>query len=310
MLAEVTIAVAGPDQVGEAPAYDAAEDRLLWVDMFGGAVNELRHGNGRWERGTTWTLGRPVSSVIPRLDGGLLVASVTDFLALEEDGATQVFASLAVDGAYEAHLNDARCDPQGRVVAGWFAEAPGAGSGRRGAVVRLDGDGSIETVVSSVGFANGLDWSPDGGTFYLIDTAALCVDAFDYDGTAGRVANRRTVVTIERGEGAPDGMVVDSAGNLWVAVVFAGEVRCYSPSGALLDLIVTPCASPTSCAFAGRGGLDLFITSVGIELPATVGQAFGVNDERIAAAAEDQHGGALLSCRPGASGRPATPFAG
>ena len=42
------------------------------------------------------------------------------------------------------------------------------------------------TRAAGLTLANGLDWSPDGSTFYLVDTAALAVDAFDFDPTAAR----------------------------------------------------------------------------------------------------------------------------
>jgi sugar lactone lactonase YvrE len=176
--------------------------------------------------------------------------------------------------------------------------------------VRVDPDGGVEPLLDDVGLANGLGWSPDGGTCYFIDTAKLSVDAFDYDSSSGRIRNRRTLVDVERGTGAPDGMAVDHDGHLWVAVPFTGEVRHYSPEGQLLDRVVLPTRLPTSCCFAGPDGAELFVTSLSIDVPPELCAHLGISDEAATSAAADQLGGALFVCRPGATGPPATPFAG
>src|SRR5947208_737412 len=78
-----------------------------------------------------------------------------------------------------------------------------------GGLLRLDPDGAIEVLLADVGLPNGMDWSPDGQTFYFVDSTALTIDAFDFDGDTGRLSHRRTLSTIERGIGGPNGLAVD-----------------------------------------------------------------------------------------------------
>src|SRR5262249_34247263 len=155
-----------PDLLGEAPAYDAANERVLWVDIFGKRVRELVRTESGWEAGRTWEVGRLVSAVVPRAGGGMLLAAGTDFLFLSDGGDVGLFASLEGVDPSGFRFNDAKCDPQGRFLAGSMSHDVK----HRGELVRLDPDGSVETILTEVGLANGLDWSPDGDTFYYVDT--------------------------------------------------------------------------------------------------------------------------------------------
>jgi sugar lactone lactonase YvrE len=51
----------------------------------------------------------------------------------------------------------------------------------------------------------------------------------------------------------PDGITVDSLGNVWVALWGGGAVRAYSPNGELLDVISLPVTQVTACTFGGPG---------------------------------------------------------
>ena len=301
------ILVRHPDILGESPAYDASNQRLVWADMFGNLVHELIWtGGSTWQPGRTWNVGRPAAAVLPRAIGGLLVVSRTDVVALADNGETKVFASLSNEPRNGIRFNEAKCDHQGRLVAGWMAED----LSHSGAVVRVDLDGSVETILTDVGLANGFDWSPDGTTFYFIDSMSLGVDAFDYSAT-GTLGNRRTLVTIERGIGAPNGMTVDRKGGLWVVITYGGQMRHYTARGELVEIIELPTPVPTSCAFGGPDGDQLFITSKASKtLASSLRERLSITEDRIEAAERDEVGGALFVCRPGVSGPAATSFAG
>jgi sugar lactone lactonase YvrE len=68
-------------------------------------------------------------------------------------------------------------------------------------------------------------------------------------------------VLVRPDDGAPDGLVVDDEGALWVALNGAGEVRRYAPDGSTLAVLPLPVAQPTSVAIGGRSGRRLFVTT-------------------------------------------------
>ena len=116
-------------------------------------------------------------------------------------------------------MNDAKCDPVGRLFAGTTAYdfAEGAGT-----LYRIDADRSWQAVVGGVTISNGLGWSPDGARLYYIDSPTQAVDVLDYDVARGELTGRRRLVDIPPEHGTPDGLTVDGEGNLWVACFDGG----------------------------------------------------------------------------------------
>jgi sugar lactone lactonase YvrE len=307
-IVDIGVVIRNPDLLGEAPVYDAAGQRVLWTDTIKGVVHERRLADdgATWEGGRSWEIGPRTTTGLPRAIGGLVVTSMKEVILLTDGGDRERLTSLDVDDAAGVRFSDAKCDPQGRLVAGWIDDD---GVGRAGGLVRVDAAGTVEPLLDDVAFANGLDWSSDGETFYFADTTARTVDAFDYD-ASGALSNRRNLVTLEPGKGVPDGLAVDVDDNVWLAVPYAGEVQCYSPLGELLESVRVPSPLPTSCAFAGPNGDMLVITSVSFEIPRAHAEQLGISPDRIAAANDNPLGGALFVCRPGANGPPAHPFLG
>jgi sugar lactone lactonase YvrE len=300
------VAIAARNRIGEGPTWDALGQRLIWADLETGQVYAAQeNGAGTWRQIRSWQAGSQVSAVLPRVRGGLVVAGGLDIRTLDEQGdaAPVVLARLDGDPARE-RINDAKCDPRGRLWAGTLTSdfTPGAS-----ALYRIDPDGAVTRMLERVTLGNGLDWSPDGTVFYFIDSLTLGVDAFDFDVERGTIANRRTVVTIERGAGAPNGLAVDREGGLWVALTGGGEVRRYLPDGTLRARVAIATPGATSCIFGGRDGRDLFITSLGRRM-AEIALTIGVPPDRL-----DNDGpeaGSVFVCRPGLVGTQPTPFAG
>jgi sugar lactone lactonase YvrE len=76
---------------------------------------------------------------------------------------------------------------------------------------------------------------------------------------------RRDVYLLIEG-GLPDGIAMDSADHLWIALWGAGEVRRYAPDRSLADRIRLPAPHTTSVAFAGDDLRRLIITTATTEL--------------------------------------------
>ncbi|MFD9127634.1 SMP-30/gluconolactonase/LRE family protein [Kitasatospora sp. NPDC059571] len=276
-----------PDRLhlAESPLWDDRAGVLRWVDILSGHV----HGwDPRTGERTFFAAGLPVGAVLLRAAGGLLLAVADGFAVLDGGRLTRI-ADLDPAGGL-LRMNDAVCDPQGRVFAGTMAYShePGGGS-----LYRLDADHSVHTVLPAVTISNGLDWSPDGATAYYADSPTRELRAYRYQD--GRLLDPEPFAAFT--DGVPDGVAVDAEGGVWVAVAFAGEIHRYLPDGTL-DLVVdVPATMTTSCAFGGPDLDTLYITTATENLsPADL-------------AAQPTAGG-IFACVPGVRGRAAGRFAG
>ena len=277
--------------VGEAPHWDDRSKTLLLVDLTGGAV--FRYDQSGAEV-ISFSVGQEVGAVVPRRDGGLVLA-VRDGVAVATVGGEDFEIVAPVEREIPGNrMNDAKCDPAGRLFAGTtaFDFSP-----HSAALYRVEPDRSFQPVVRGVTQSNGLAWSPSGSRMYFIDSATQGVDVFDYDIATGSISNRRRLVTIERAQGTPDGMTIDNKGNLWVACFGDAAVRCFSPAGIQLDEVFFPVTQVTSCTFGGPDLADLYVTSA----------AYRLRAEQLK---REPHAGATFVCHPGAVGMPAPSFAG
>ena len=109
--------------------------------------------------------------------------------------------------------------------------------------------------------SNGLGWSPDGTTMYLIDTIPGTIHAIRFDAPSGSIADGRTLVAVPAEHGGPDGMTVDADGDLWVAMFDGARVVRYQPDGTPRQVLPVPASQVTCCAFGGRDLRRLYVTT-------------------------------------------------
>lgn len=81
------------------------------------------------------------------------------------------------------------------------------------------------------------------------------------------ISNKRTVIAFTKEQGMPDGMTIDTDGNLWVAMWGGWSILCCNPyTGEIIDRINIPLSNVTSCTFGGRDMSTLYITTARAEL--------------------------------------------
>ena len=244
-------------QLGECTRWDDRRDELLRVDILAGRVyrDKVRVDGGLVPVRTHPVPGT-VGAVAPiHDDQGWLLAADRGFTYLEPNGELRPFAEVAPEGT---RMNDAACDPQGRFWAGTLAldQHPG-----RGGLYRLDRHGHVELMLDGLTISNGLGWSLDGATMYLADTGPGVIYAFRFDPEEGMLSDQRVLVDVPSDVGSPDGLTVDAAGDLWVAIYRGGRIQRYSPDGELRQELLVPAEQTTCCAFGGPGLSLLYVTT-------------------------------------------------
>jgi sugar lactone lactonase YvrE len=283
------VVVEADSVLGEGPVWDAADGTLLWIDILADRVHRSDLGSG----GTiTIQADRTVGAIAPRADGGLIAAVPGGFGSLRADGAVRMLATLESDRPAN-RMNDGKVAPDGSFWAGTMDRSaePGAGS-----LYRLAPDLSVSVVLSGLTVSNGLGWSPDGALCYFVDTADQGIDVLRAEEDSA-LWSRTPFVRIDRALGVPDGLTVDAAGNVWVAMCFGGRVLCYAPDASLIATVTVPAQLTTSVAF---GGADLDVLLI------TTGRT-GLTDEQLR---QEPHAGSVFAARPGVTGQVSPPFAG
>jgi sugar lactone lactonase YvrE len=277
--------------LGEGPCWDAPRRRVLWVDIAAGTVHHGRIAGGRVIRTGSRSVDRSVGAVACSRAGEWLVAGVRALVVIGTDGDRRPGPSVLPAGSAR-RLNDGACDPAGAFLVG---SLPLAGGSTSEVLVRVAPDGTVTVLDDDLTMSNGLAFSPDGGLLYSIDSGPGVVYVRPYDAATGKAGPRSELIRVS--PGTPDGLCVDATGHLWIAVWGAGEVRRYTPDGAIVGVVEVPAPHTTSVAFVGDDLDQLLITTASADLDA--GQRSRHPDS-----------GRLFLARVGVTGVPVAPWAG
>lgn len=272
-----------PTEIGEGPIYSPSDDTLqfhdfvrsksfvLPIDPATGPVDESRPAKC-FDTEVSLTMhafvkGKPQTAV-GLYHQGVALLDCTTFQA-------KVLKQIIPDSKKEQkRLNDGAVDCKGRLWGGeldivpvftkveeakrgiFVFSAPESGQGN---LWRYDPDGSLHLMDKGFLCANGLCWSPDNTVMYVNDTLCGKTYAYDFDAEAGTINNKRTLRD-HKPPDCVDGAVVDSAGNIWIALYAAGKAIRVDPTGNISKEVSIPTKGVT-CPTWSKDGRTLFFTS-------------------------------------------------
>ena len=258
--------VAGGFTFTEGPVWNSEEGYLVWTEIIGDAIYQYVPGQG-----TSLFLSPSgkADGMTFDLEGRLLVAgwSSRNVWRLEHDSSTTVLASH-VNGVKLNTPNDIICKSDGSI---YFTD-PSNGLRNVGmdcedvqkyieyeAVYRLNPDnGDLTLLLDDFANPNGLCFSPDESLLYVNDTPRRHIRVFEVQ-PDGTVAKGRLFCQLDGADpGAPDGMKVDTLGNVYCTG--PGGVWVIDPQGNPLGRILTPehCANFT---FGGDDARTVYFTA-------------------------------------------------
>ncbi|MBX8631470.1 MAG: SMP-30/gluconolactonase/LRE family protein [Thermoplasmata archaeon] len=271
--------------LAEGPLWDCRTNRLYWVDILKGSIHSIDpvDMSHRVHRSKDF-----VSCIVPKDGGGFIISAGTSLYAWDGDSGEVLISSISEPP--NNRFNDGKCDGSGRL---WIGTMDIAEKSPSGNLYRFDRDRKFVKVASGFTVSNGIDWSPDDATMYHVDSPSGCVYSYDFEPSTGVLSNRQIFVKIPPEKGFPDGITVDSEGNLYVAHWGGSGVSVWNSEGKNIGFIEIPALNVSSCSFGGPDLEDLYITTA---------KNYD-NRERA-----DTNGGGIFSIRTGAKGFRANSF--
>jgi gluconolactonase len=248
----------------EGPLWHPAGQYLLWSDMPGDHLRRWSAKDGvttfrkpcNMSNGLTWDRqGRLLacehaSSQVSRTEtDGRITPVATHYQGKQLNSPNDIVC--ARDGGI--YFSD---PPYGRMkVYGVPREQELSFQG----VFRAGSDAKSPTLlVDDFDRPNGLCFSLDERRLFVNDTARKHVRVFDV-GPGGRLTNGRVwAETVGEGAGAPDGMKIDSAGNLYCCG--PGGIHVFDPGAACLGVIHVP-EHTANFAWGDTDNRSLYITA-------------------------------------------------
>lgn len=285
-----TVFWGGRATLGEGPVWDQRTGTLYWVDIVSGSVMaqapeaaEPAKIDVEAQVGCLGLTDDPHVLVVGMRTGWHLLDVRT--------GRRTFLADPEVDRP-ACRFNDGSVDPAGRF---WTGSLEDSETGPGGRLYRLGHDGTYTVVDQGFYCSNGMDWSPDGRWMYFVDSRADVIYRYAFDVESGAAVDRRVFADTSSLPGIPDGLRVDSAGDVWCAFWDGAQLIRFTPDGAVAEVVPVPVLRPTSIAFGGDDLRTMYVTSASIDL----------TGEQLA---EWPLSGAVLQRSADTPGRPSTPF--
>ncbi len=188
--------------------------------------------------------------------GRLIVAQGGAARIVAIDVGTKQITVLAdkYDGKPLVRPNDLVVDRQGGV---YFTD-PDPKS-----VYYVAADGRVSRLIDDLPRPNGVILSPDEATLYVVPSGSADVLAYPLE-APGKVGGSRVLARLAQAESGParggDGLAVDSAGNLYLAVPALKAIQVVSSAGKTLGMIAVP-EGPSNADFGGKDMRTLYITA-------------------------------------------------
>jgi sugar lactone lactonase YvrE len=192
-------------------------------------------------------------------DGTLLISSALDRdLVAIRDGWRHLYASLGeyavgqmndllVDARGRAYVGSVGIDLRYQALKGDFAQLM-----RPAPLVLVDVDGSVQPVTEGLRCANGM--ALRDGELIVAESGTGLLHAFPVL-PDGRLGDKRVFAELD---GMPDGLCLDAAGFVWVAMLGAERFIRVADGGEVVGEVACPGRSAVDCVLGGANGRTLY----------------------------------------------------
>ncbi|WP_417579588.1 SMP-30/gluconolactonase/LRE family protein [Pelagibacterium sp.] len=238
--------------LGEGPLWHPERQQLFWFDIIGRTLLTRKGGDTG-----AWTFDDMVSAAGWIDRDTLLVSSETALIKLNlETRSREIVAKIDIGEGLRT--NDGRADPWGGF---WFSSMGKKAEKDAGAIYRYY-RGDVTKLFSSITIPNSICFTPDRRHGYFADTDRALVKRVDLDSETGAPVGEPEIYLDLSTDGLnPDGAIIDTEGNMWLAQWGASRVAVYDPSGTLLKSVAVGAPHASCPAFGGADLTTLYCTT-------------------------------------------------
>ncbi|EMA48482.1 SMP-30/gluconolactonase/LRE family protein [Halococcus salifodinae] len=263
---------------GENPLWHPDHGALYWCDIPNGVL--YRYDPAAADYSVVYETDDSIGGFTIQDDGSLLLFESSGRVERWRDGNVKSVIE-SIPREQDSRFNDVIAGPRGRVFAGTMPTDDCLGR-----LYRFDTNGSYHVVYEGLEIPNGIGFATDQETMYLTESEAQTIHQFDYDAVSGELTNHEVFLTTPDEPSVPDGMTIDTNGDIWSARWNGYALIRYAADGTELQRIEFPARKVASVTFGGGDYRDMYVTTAG-------------GEER-----EQEGGGAgaLFRLRPGVTG--------
>jgi len=247
----------------EGPLWSPRDGSVVFSDMPGDHMrvwregagvktfrqpSNMANGNAFDREGRLVTCEHATSRLVRREADGRLVTLASHWQGKELNSPNDVIVKR--DGAI--YFSD---PTYGR--AEYYGRKRDVQLGFRG-LYRVAPDGALALLEDDFGQPNGLCFSDDEKRLFVNDTDRQHIRAFDVQADGALKGGQVWAETKGEGAGAPDGMKLDSKGNVWCCG--PGGIHVFAPDATCLGVLRTPEYVANFC-FGGDDMKTLFVTA-------------------------------------------------
>lgn len=246
--------------LGEGLVWDAIGGVFWGVDIDSKIIWKASLNQAQIE--SIYKINQKVGWCFTESDTGLLVTGQKNGIYCLNPITLEVVKKINIPGLTgDLRLNDAIVDSSGAIWGGVMHDNNVIGPDNRGFLYRIGRGGGLKVVDEGYVIPNGPAISHDERLMLHTDSFKKIIYLFDLDVELGVVTNKRVWKKFDDRHGAPDGMVFDVSGNVWIAFWGGSSVRCFDIKGELLKEISFPAKFITNVCFGGSDLKTMLVTT-------------------------------------------------
>jgi len=279
----------GPHSLAENPVWNQATQCLLYANIHGATLYQYCPSTGQITAPLVGTLPFGISV---NQNGSLIVGSFNGVHYVKNVNGSLVAQPLLLEDTNNpfstSNPNPIWVNEQAVANGGiYFGDVTyfGGDNFGPGNLYYMGPDGVAKQVVKPtanfpLALPNGLGVSQDQKTLYFAVSGDRKIYSFNINKNTGELTSRKIFATLERQYGMYDGLTVNSAGEVLVAVWYGGKILRYDSQGNHIETIMlttngTASGSqvilqPSNLTYGGSDLKDLYITTASGPFPGEI----------------------------------------